>query len=261
MTLESGLSLQPDHPFAKLAEALSSSPGLRKETEQAMGAILEKHNPSDRAERFVFGGAIEWVMAVTCWVAGIRSLPGGHGQNGFDLMELKNGIQGLWSLKSSASSKVSGQVNLRNNQRGNSQRDKVQDLYTHPTVFIGPYLPGITYFDPKLAKGYSETFQYDEDAVKFKVSSIVQYAKDNPQMVIPFDFPTNPGLANSEDPNWKIVANILTSGTYSILSAPVKSLQEASEQVRALKSLHVSGKISDSQWQESINKIAEDLDL
>jgi len=189
MTLETGLSLQPDHPFAKLAQALAASPALRREAEQAMGAILEKHNPSDRAERFVFGGAIEWVMAVTCWVAGIRSLPGGHGQNGFDLMELKNGIQGLWSLKSSASSKVSGNVNLRNNQRTSSQQGKVQDLYLHPTVFIGPYLPGITYFDPKLATGYAGKFDYDEDAVKFKVSLIVDYAKNNPGMVIPFNFP------------------------------------------------------------------------
>ena len=261
MSLEAGLTLAPDHPFSKLAKALKESPSLQKETEQAMGAILEKHNPSDRAERFVFGGAIEWVMAITCWIAGIRSLPGGHGQNGFDLMELKNGIQGMWSLKSSASSKVSGNVNLRNNQRTSSQQGKAQDLYLHPTVFIGPYLPGITYFDPKLATGYASKFDYDEDAVKFKVSLIADYAKNNPGMVIPFNFPSNPGLTSTEDPNWKIVANILTSGTYSELSAPVKTLQQASDQVRALKSLHQSGKLTDSQWQDSINQIALDLEI
>ena len=101
--------------FNILRSAMDSQPDLRNEFELAFASIAAKHHPSDRAERFVFGGTCEWLLAITAWKAGVKALPAGHAQNGFDLMQFKGAVQGLWSLKSSASYNSNSPINLRNN--------------------------------------------------------------------------------------------------------------------------------------------------
>ena len=70
--LEENLLLPIDHPFAMLKESFRKDPAIRSETETALKAVLERLNPSERGTRFLTGGAYEWVLAVACWVAGLK---------------------------------------------------------------------------------------------------------------------------------------------------------------------------------------------
>ena len=160
--------------FNILRSAMNSQPDLRNEFELAFASIAAKHHPSDRAERFVFGGTCEWLLAITAWKAGVKALPAGHAQNGFDLMQFKGAVQGLWSLKSSASYNSNSPINLRNNI--SSSDSAANAVYNHPTVFMGPYLPGITYIDFANNKGLSSRIVYDKDAAKIKSKDILDYA-------------------------------------------------------------------------------------
>lgn len=235
--------------FKILKQGIETSPALREEFELAFAAIASKHHPSDRAERFVFGGACEWLLAVTAWKAGVKVLPAGHGQNGFDLMQFKGAMQGLWSLKSSASYASNSPINLRNNISANDKA--VGAVYDHPTVFMGPYLPGITYVDFNVATDLAEAISYDKDAAKLKAKLVQRYAEEHPEFVIPVNLSAESNVSNV-DSNLKLVANVLTSGTYPLLGQSVDVLQKYSEKITVLRELHEAGSLSDADFNRTL---------
>jgi hypothetical protein len=235
--------------FQVLKQGIESQPALQNEFELAFAAIASKHHPSDRAERFVFGGTCEWLLAITAWKAGVKALPAGHGQNGFDLMQFKGAIQGLWSLKSSASYSSNSPINLRNNISSSS--NAANAVYDHPTVFMGPYLPGITYVDFKVATELAKEIVYDKDAAKLKSKLVLQYANDNPHLVIPVKLTAEASVSNV-DSNLKLVANVLTSGTYPLLGQTVDLLQKYSEKITVLRELHAAGSLSDADFKKTL---------
>jgi hypothetical protein len=235
--------------FNILKNAMDSQPELRNEFELAFASIAAKHHPSDRAERFVFGGACEWLLSIASWKAGVKALPAGHSPNGFDLMQFKGAIQGLWSLKSSASHSANSIINLRNNN--SSSESSANAIYDHPTVFMGPYLPGITYVDFKANPNLSAKIKYDKDAAKIKAKEILEYSINNPDHVIPVHL-TAVANGSTIDSNLKLVANVLTSGTYPLLGGTVDILQRYSEKITVLRDLHASGSLSESDFKNSL---------
>ena len=74
--LEANIVLPQDHPFSLLKQSFVDDPSIRSETETALKAVLEPLNPSERGTRFLTGGAYEWVLAVACWVAGLKAIAG-----------------------------------------------------------------------------------------------------------------------------------------------------------------------------------------
>ena len=231
---------------------MDSQPDLRNEFELAFASIAAKHHPSDRAERFVFGGACEWLLAIAAWKAGVQALPAGHAQNGFDLMQFKGAVQGLWSLKSSASYNSNSPINLRNNI--SSSNSAANAIYDHPTVFMGPYLPGITYVDFTNNQSLAAKIVYDKDAAKIKSKDILEYATQHPDHVIPVHL-TAVANGSTIDSNLKLVANVLTSGTYPLLGGTVDILQRYSEKITVLRELHASGSLSDSDFKNSLSEM------
>ncbi len=235
--------------FQVLKAGIESQPALRNEFELAFAALASKHHPSERAERFVFGGICEWLLAITAWKAGVRALPAGHGQNGFDLMQFRDAMQGLWSLKSSASRVLSGSINLRNNASSTSKGTGA--VYDKPTIFMGPYLPGITYVDFKVATSMAAAIVYDKDAAKLKTKAVLDYAIAHPDLVIPVKL-SAVKTASEVDANLKIVAKILESGTYPLLKPTVELLQDYTLEIKYLRKQHDEGIISDENFQKKL---------
>ena len=252
--LEEALKLPELNPFQILKNGFSNNAGLRDDLETVMRTIVERHNPSDRAERFVYGGACEWAMATACWVAGIHVFPAGHSQNGFDLTEYKDGLQGLWSVKSSAAAKPNGDIHLVNTIGPSS----TPRHYIHPTIFLAPFLPGITYFNPELAPGFASKIIYGQDAIKLKQKIVLEFAERNPEYVIPFSMPINLGVP-TEDPNLKIVFNILTSGTFSQLGPAIKNLKSISDKVGIFRNLYQDGQITEEMFKKNLKEIEKNL--
>lgn len=217
------ISLDQGHPFLILRDSFKTSPSLQVETELALAAILERLNPSERGTRFLTGGAYEWVLAVACWASGIKTIPGGHSENGFDLLEYMEGLRGLWSLKSFTSARLNGSVRIINKMSAASV------TWSHPTVFISPDLPGLVYLDPLVATSYASQARENDEALTLAARVIKEYAANNPGCVIPFDAPVNNGNGG-ESPQLDIVSNILTSGTYDILGPIMTKMKKLLQQ-------------------------------
>lgn len=254
--LEKNVKLDEMHPFVLLKAGFNGNPDLSTEVETAMKGVLTQLNPSDPGARMGFGGAYEWIMAIACYVAGIKTIPGGHSEKGFDLLQYGKSLQGLWSLKSSAQAKASGEIRLRNKMSSVKGQGSKSQPYTTPTIFIAPYLPGITYFDPKVLPGYSSKIEQNDEAVTLKASLTKQYAIDNPDCVIPFKAPENPGVANQV---WQldVVSSILTSGTYPNLGPIMFDMKKNAGTVQYLKQQFAKGHIDE----ETFNKLLKNLEL
>jgi hypothetical protein len=254
--MEKELTLNSNHPFSMLKSGFEQKPELGSEVETAMRGVLTQLNPSDPGARMGFGGAYEWIMAIACCVSGIQTVPGGHSEKGFDLLQYGNNLQGLWSLKSSAQTKPSGEIRLKNKMSSASRVKNNSHSYETPTVFIAPYLPGITYFDPKVAVGYASRIEQSDEAITIKASLIKQFAVDNPGCVIPFQAPENPGSANQV---WQldVVTSILTSGTYPNLGPIMSDMKKNAATVQYLKKQFESGNINE----ETLNKLLTNLDV
>lgn len=252
--LEKGLVLSSNHPFSILKAELEQKPELVSEIETAMRGVLSQLNPSDPGARMGFGGAYEWIMAIACCVVGIQTVPGGHFEKGFDLLQYGNHLQGLWSLKSSAQAKPAGEIRLKNKMSSSSSFNDNPKSYETPTVFIAPYLPGITYFDPALARGYASRIEQNDEAITIKATLTRKFAVDNPGCVIPFHAPENPGSANQV---WQldVVTSILTSGTYPNLGPIMANMKKNAATVQYLKQQFDGGYIDESTLSKLLNNL------
>lgn len=248
--LQKGLILEPTHPFLALGAAFKSSPTLQVETELALAAILERLNPSERGTRFLTGGAYEWVLAVACWASGIKAIPGGHSENGFDLLEYMEGLRGLWSLKSFTSVKLSGSVRIINKMSGGPV------TWHHATVFISPDLPGLVYLDPLVATSYSALTKENDEALTLAATVIKQYAINNPACVVPFEAPVNSGHG-SESPQLDIVSSILTSGTYGVLGPIMTKMKKIAATATFLRAQHAAGQIDQATFQKMLANLEQ----
>ena len=249
--LEANLLLPRDHPFSILKESFSTHPSIRSETETALKAVLERLNPSERGTRFLTGGAYEWVLAVACWVAGLKAIPGGHSQNGVDLLMYRESLKELWSVKSFTTPKLSGEIRIINKMSGG------QVTFDHPTIFVSPALPGIVYFDPILAPNFASKAKQDDEKLTIDGKLISKFAELNPDCVLPFNAPINPGSGRAS-PQLEIVNNILTSGTYPNLGPVMTQMNKISTTVTFLKSQFESGKIDEKTFQDLLSNLEED---
>lgn len=236
--LEKGLTLTKDHAFEKLKVSFDKKPEIRHEVEVALTAVLERLNPTDRGTRFLTGGAYEWVIAVASWASDIQVFPGGHSENGFDLMEYMDALKGVWSVKSFTSPSLNGSLRIINKMSpGHAQFD-------HPTIFISPDLPGIVYFDPKMSPNYAALATQNDEAVSIAGQYIKKYALDNPECVVPFQAPVNP-KNGKESPQLDIVSSILTSGTYVHLGPVMNKMRKMATTVDFLRKQFSNGEIDE----------------
>jgi len=245
VSLEARISLPAGHAFEILKASFSKNPEIRNEVELALTAVLERLNPSDRGTRFLTGGAYEWVIAVAAWASEIQIFPGGHSENGFDLLEYMESLKGVWSVKSFTGESLSGSLRIVN------KMSPVHVEWTQATIFISPDLPGIVFFDPKLAPIYASMAKENDEAVSISGAYIKKYAEDNPDCVIPLKAPVNPGNGK-ESPQLDIVSSILTSGTYTHLGPVMNKMRQMATTVDFLRKQYSSGEIDEPTFKKML---------
>ena len=246
--LEEGLTLTKDHSFQRLIDSFNKEPEIKHEVELALAAILERLNPSDRGTRFLTGGAYEWVMAVAAWASDIQVFPGGHSENGFDLLEYMDALKGVWSVKSFTGPSLSGSIRIIN------KMSPAHVVFDHPTIFISPDLPGIVYMDPKMAPVYASMVTQNDEAVLISGKYIKKYAEDNPDCVLPLAAPINP-KNGKESPQLDIVAAILTSGTYTHLGPVMNKMRQMATTVDFLRKQYALGEINEATFKKMLSNL------
>lgn len=245
--IENGLTLPTSHPFRIFRDFLEKNPRVVQEIETAFAAVLSKVDPSDRGNRFVSGAAFEWILAAACGVAGIATMPGGHSENGFDLLSLRENMRGMWSVKSSTTSTLNA-FRLTNtmNSKGTA--------FSTPTIFLHPKLPGLVYVDPGLCPKLASKVEILKDATTLSGKLILDYAIQNPQLVAPLVTPVNMKTGKG-DPYLDFVSGILTAGTYPNLGPIISDLKENARSLQMLRSQLERGILTIDQYQIELDKL------
>jgi hypothetical protein len=194
--------------FDELRAALSKYPSLRSELEAALDLNVRRVNPTDRANRFGSGAAVEWILAAAAYAAGVLALPGGHNTNGFDLRDLRDDARGLWSVKNTTKR---SDFRLTNGIGGAGAG------FTDPVVFLSPALPGITLIDPHLHADVAAQVVHKPDATVLPFRAVEAHAARHPECVAPCRMPENPGTGG-DDPWMDYVESLLEVHRFPQLS-------------------------------------------
>lgn len=218
--------------------------------ENAFAFLLARANPSDRAARFVVGGAVEWIVAAAAWSAKVLTVPGGHNANGFDLTDLLNQAKGLWSVKF-GSQKRPSDWRLTNGLGGAGKG------FVDPTIFVHKRLGGLLYVDPATNPAIVSQVVNDGDASKLAFKVTEDFAAAHPECVALVDVPTNEGQA-ANDPH-AFVKDLLSPATFPNLAKVFVDAtplpRSVSDEIRELTSLRDSGVLTDSQLKSAIDKL------
>lgn len=235
--------------FDKLRDALASTPALRSEVEAALDLNVRRVNPTDRANRFGSGAAVEWILAAVAYATGALSVPGGHNANGFDLRDLRNDARGLWSVKNQTKR---GEWRITNGLGGSGGGFK------DATIFVAPSLPGLTFADPAVHRALAAQVVVKSDAVTLPAKAVEEHAAAHPECVAPCAMPTNPGTG-TEDPWMDYVENLLAPDRFPRLSRlfvaskpPTGTLASELQSLIAMRDL---GQITPEQFNALINKL------
>lgn len=250
MTPSSSTSGSPH--FDKLRAGLAVDVSVRQELEAAMRLNVDRVNPSDPGNRFITGGAVEWLIAAAAWALGVLTIPGGHSARGFDLMDVQDAARGLWSVKQqSAKNKAAFRIT---NGLGGAGKGFVE-----PTVFVSPHLPGLVFIDPKVHEETAAQVQEKSDAVVLPFAAVRGHAERTPACVAPLTAPINEGRG-SENPFLSYAQTIATPERFPRLALMFAAAKpEASgraAEVAELVAMKTSGAISDEQFNALVNKIA-----
>lgn len=210
---------------------------------------VRRVNPTDRANRFGSGAAVEWILASTAFTAGVLSIPGGHNANGFDLRDLRNEARGLWSVKNQTKR---GEWRITNGLGG------AGGGFKDATVFLSPSLPGLTFVDPRTHVDVSSRVVVKSDAVILPPRVLEEHANQRPECVATCVMPTNPGTG-AHDPWMDYVESLLSPERFPQLShlfvAAKPALLSVAGELQLLVSMRDGGKISAEQFDQLIRNI------
>lgn len=247
----SGTGTSGSTSFDLLRDTLARDPALRGELESALRLNVDRVNPSDPGNRFVVGGAVEWIVAASAWAAGALSVPGGHSARGFDLMDLQQAARGMWSVKS-ASSKSKSEWRITNGLGGSGSG------FRDPTVFVSPHLPGLVFVDPGLHAHVTSRARQNKDAVVLGFGVVVDHAGAHPECVAPLVAPANQGRGQ-ENPFLAYAQTVLTPDRFPRLSTMFAAAKPAAgskaDQALQLIAAKNAGDLTDDQFNALIRTL------
>ncbi len=235
--------------FDLFRDALAENSQLRSELEYALAANVSRVNPTDRANRFGSGAAVEWILAAVAYNAGILSAPAGHNANGFDLRDLRVKAQGLWSIKNTTRR---SDFRLSNGMGGSGRG------FADPVLLLSPELPGITFAHPGLHLKLASQARDTGDATILPFSAVLEFTQSHPECVALCKMPTNEGTGE-DDPWMDYVRSLLDPVRFPKLAkmfkdaAPVQT--SIIDSISNLVTLRDSGAITQEQFDDLLAKL------
>lgn len=160
-------------------------PRVEPEFVRGLNELVGRFDVGDRANRFIIGGVVEYLLAACFFGLGIFVVPRGHNQNAFDLETLVRELQAKFSIKSTFSS-TAGDFRLMNRLSGERAWE-----WTEPTIFVVRRL-GLVYADPTTHLHLAHSVRDAGDAFTISLRAIRDHADTHPHCVIRCDVPVNP---------------------------------------------------------------------
>lgn len=239
--------------FDKLKEHLQTNPTVLGEVQQAFSALVNAANPKDRGARFLYGGGAEWILASAAWSAGILSAPAGHNQNGFDLADLLEKAEGLWSIKASASTSPR-EIHLRNYDTDAGR----QRGWTDPTIFVAAYLGGALYVDPRMHTSVSDKVFVKDGALRLKWKPLTEFRDNNPDNFVEIHIENSDNALPYDGASF--AQSILEPKHFPHLSKPFLAAAPTStatlvDAIANLAALKEAGALTEEQFQQALANV------
>lgn len=235
--------------FDQLRDYLAGDSYLRHELEFALRLNVNRVNPSDRANRFGSGAAVEWIIASTAFAAGILTVPAGHNADGFDLMDMRKAAEGLWSVKNTTKR---SDFRLSNGMGGAGRG------FSHPLLLLSPALPGLVYADPAHHYQLLEQCKSTPDATIMPFRVAFEHANAHPECVAICAVPENEGMGQY-DPWMDYVSSLLEPARFPKLSklfAEASPAQRSvSDELTRLVQLRDAGSIDEAMFTRLVNRL------
>lgn len=235
--------------FDALRARLATDDNLREELEAALRANVHRVNPTDRANRFGSGAAVEWILAAAAYQAGVLSVPAGHNSDGFDLHSLRDQVRGLWSVKNTTA---------RSNFRLTNGMEGAGRGFVEPVVLLSPSLPGLVYANPERHPEIAAEVRVASDHTEIPFGAAQRHAEQHPECVAPLRAPENP-RTGQDDPWMDYVESLLEPQRFPRLSRlfadaapPVRSL---ADEILALARLRDAGTITGTQFDAAVERL------
>lgn len=248
---EDAISRSGSRAFDDLRDSMAQKPGLRRETEGALELLVNRVNPSDRGQRFIVGAAAEWIVAGAAWSAGVLTVPGGHGVDGFDLKDIETGARGLWSVKASFAKSISS-FRITNGLGGAGRG------MTDPTVFLSPKLPGIVLVHPERHPDVATAVVARQDATELPFRVLANHASAHPECVVELAIPTNEGRGN-EDASLMFTKSLISPDRFPLLSdvfvKAERAAHDVSTEVERLAHQRDTGLLTDEEFQAAKRRV------
>lgn len=223
---------------------------LKSELEYALAANVSRVNPSDRANRFGSGAAVEWILAALAYNAGVVAAPAGHNSNGFDLRDLRKQSQQLWSIKNTTQPRSEFRIS---NGMGGPGRG-----FVDPIIMLSPGLPGLTFADPRIHTTLADKAKITSDAVLLPFQAVLEHANSRPECVAACKMPINQGEGNF-DPWMDYVDSLLDPVRFPKLATMFKAARPVKtsiiDNIKELAKLRDDGILSDVQFDTALAKL------
>jgi hypothetical protein len=235
--------------FDTLRASLAADDNLREELEAALRANVNRIDPTDRANRFGSGAAVEWIIAAAAYQSGILSVPGGHNADGFDLQSLRDQVRGLWSVKNTT--KASG-FRLTNGMSGAGRG------FTEAVILLSPALPGLTFAHPEAHPDLAAAVQQRDDHTLLPLRDALRHAAEHPECVAPIRMPFNPKTGR-DDPWMDYVKSLLEPQRFPRLSKlfvdATPAARSLAGEIVELARLRDAGTITEAQFEAAVARV------
>ena len=230
-----------EQAFAVLRAGLTGS--LRREVESALNELVHEYSPSNRENRFVVGGAVEWIIAAAMRATGVPVGNLGHEGLGADVAVYAEALrENVFSLKATFSKSTTYRLV---NFLGKSAMPEL-----HPTVFVQPSVGLVLGHagHPAIA----DNVVLKSDALVLASRHVKEHAEASPECRIEVEVPVNPKHAATKVASQEVAKAILSKPHHSRLGAMVTDEDDPeAERVRmlmALTSAHDAGNLSDGEF-------------
>lgn len=238
--------------FDRLRDGLATDSAVRRELESALRVNIDRVNPSDQGNRFVTGGATEWIIAAAAWALGVLTMPAGHSAKGFDLVDLQEQARGLWSVKSST--KPDGSAFRISNGLGGGGRGLVD-----PTIFLRPKrLSGLVFVDPASHPEVVEQQVEKSDSIQLPFRALAAHVGAHPECIAEVEVPANTGHGR-ENPFLQYTQTILTTDHFPRLSSMFVESKPAgstlADQLSSLAKMRQDGALSEEHYRKAIDAV------
>ena len=207
--------------FVRFRTRCGKNPRILNELSEAVTEVYEKYGTSIPENRFITGGAIEFIVGAALRSGGVKVHH--KGASGAETDLLFDSGTGGYSVKSILRGSSTNLVNTRG-------AGATVARWRMATLFLLSGGTGVVYSDPALPWWTTNALKFvraEADAIRIKRSGVEEFARAEPSYAVPCSFPRKSGSGSVRIASADVAGSVLVS--YSTLFKEFPALNPGDE--------------------------------